>query len=66
MRSVVGSPRAELEIGRLRSPILTGRHRQRDYLALAQIAKRAFKKVNGVLLQARGGLFENRFDENKK
>ena len=51
------SPRAELEIGRLRSPILTGRHKQRDYLALAQMAKRALKQVNGVLLQARRGAF---------
>ena len=51
------SPRAQLEIGRLRSPILTGRHKQRDYLALAQIAKRALKQVNGVLLQARRGAF---------
>ena len=51
------SPRAELEIGRLRSPILTGRHKQRDYLALAQMEKRALKQVNGVLLQARRGAF---------
>ena len=51
------SPRAELEIGRLRSPVLTGHHKQRDYLALAQMAKRALKQVNGVLLQARRGAF---------
>ena len=57
MRSVVGSPRAELEIGRLRGPILTGRHKQRDYLALAQMAKRALKQINEVLLQARRGAF---------
>ena len=51
------SPRAEFEIGRLRSPVLTGHHKQRDYLALAQMAKRAIKQVNGVLLQARRGAF---------
>ena len=49
------SPRAELEIGRLRSPVLTGHHKQRDYLALAQMAKRALKHVSEVLLQARRG-----------
>jgi hypothetical protein len=51
------SPRAELEIARLRSPILTGRHKQCDYLALAQMAKKALKRVNGVLFQARRGAF---------
>ena len=51
------SPRAKLEIGKLRSPVLTGRHKQRDYLALAQMAKRARKQVNGVLLQALRGAF---------
>ena len=51
------SPRAELAIARLRSPILTGRQRQCDYLALAQMAKKALKHVNGVLLQARRGAF---------
>ena len=49
------SPRAELEIGSLRSPILTGRHRPRDYLAVAQMVKRALKQVNEVFLQARRG-----------
>ena len=51
------SPRAKLEIGRLRSPVLTGRHKLRDYLALAQMAKRALKQINGVLLHARRGAF---------
>ena len=51
------SPRAELEIGRLRNPILTGRHKQCDYLALAQMAKKALKHVNGIILQARRGAF---------
>ena len=51
------SPRAKLEIGKLRSPVLTGRHKQRRYLALAQKAKRALKQVNGVLLHARRGAF---------
>ena len=55
VRSVIGRPKAELEIARLRNPILTGRHKQCDYLALAQMAKRALKQVNGVLLQARRG-----------
>ena len=57
MRSVIGSPMAELEIARLRNPILTGRQRQCDCLALAQMAKKALKHVNGVLLQARRGAF---------
>ena len=57
MRSVIESPKAELEIGRLRSPVLTGRRKQRDYLALAHMAKKALKHVNGVLLQARSGAF---------
>ena len=55
--SVIGRPKAELEIARLRNPILTGRHKQCDYLALAHVAKKALKQVNGVLLQARRGAF---------
>ena len=55
MSSVIGSPTAKLEIRRLRSPVLTGRHKQRDYLALAHMAKKALKQINGVLLQARRG-----------
>ena len=51
------SPRAKLGIGKLGSLVLTGRHKQRDYLALAQMAKRALKNVNGVLLQVRRGAF---------
>ena len=51
------SPRAEFEIARLRSPILTGRHKQCDYLALAQMAKKTLKRVNGVLFQARRRAF---------
>ena len=57
MRSVIGRPKAELEIARLRNPILTGRHKQCDYLALAHVAKKALEQVNGVLLQARRGAF---------
>ena len=38
------SPSAELEIARLRNPILTGRQRQCDYLALAQMRKRRLNK----------------------
>ena len=57
MRSVIGSPKAELEIARLRNPILTGRHKQCDYLALAQMAKKALKQVNEVLLQAQREAF---------
>ena len=51
------SPRAKLGIGKLRSAVLTGRHKQRHYLALAQKAKRALQLVNGVLLNARRGAF---------
>ena len=50
-------PSDGLEIARLRNPILTGRHKQCDYLALAQMAKKVLKQVNGVLLQPRGGAF---------
>ena len=57
MRSVIGSPTAKLEIARLRNPILTGRQRKCDYLALAQMAKKALKQVNEVLLQAQRGAF---------
>ena len=57
MRSVIGSPKAELEIGRLRSPVLTGRRKQRDYLALAHMAKRALKQISEVLLQPRREAF---------
>ena len=57
MRSVIGSPSAELEIARLRNPILTSRQRQCDYLAMAQMAKKALKQVNEVLLQAQRGAF---------
>ena len=57
MRSVIGSPKAELEIARLRNPILTGRHEQCDYLTLAQMAKKALKQVSEVLLQAQRGAF---------
>ena len=57
MRSVIGSPKAELEIARLRNPILTGRQSQCDYLALAQMAKKALKQVNEVLLQAQRRAF---------
>ena len=57
MRSVIGSPKAELEIARLRNPILTGRQRQCDYLALAQMAKKALKQINGVLLHTQRGAF---------
>ena len=55
------SPSAELEIARLRNPILTGRQRQCDYLALAQMAKKALKQVNEVLLQAQRGAFLKSF-----
>ena len=35
---------------------MTGRRKQRDYyLALAHMAKKALKQINGVLLQARRG-----------
>ena len=51
------SPSAELEIARPRNPILTGRQRQCDYLALAQMAKKTLKQVNEVLLQAQKGFF---------
>ena len=57
IKSIVGSPTTKLGIGKLRSTVLTSRHKQRDYLALAQMAKRALKQVNGVLLQARRGAF---------
>ena len=60
------SPRAKVEIGRLRSPVLTGRHKQRDYIALAQMAKRALKQVNGELLSHGGALFENLSDGKYK
>ena len=59
-------PGAELEIARPRNPILTGRCRQCDYLALAQMAKKALKHVNGVLLQARGGFLEISWTKNVK
>ena len=51
------SPRAKLGIGKLSSAILTGRHKQRHYLARAQEARRACKQVNGVLLKAQRGAF---------
>ena len=51
------SPSAELDIARLRNPVLTGRQRQCEYLALAQMAEKALKHVNGVLLQAHRGAF---------
>ena len=57
VRSVIGRPKAELEIARLRNPILTGRHKQCDYLALAHVAKKALKQINWALLQARRGAF---------
>ena len=57
MRSVIGSPTTKLEIARLRNPSLTGRQRQCDYLALAQMAKKALKQINEVLLQAQGWAF---------
>ena len=60
------SPRAKLGIGKLGSPVLTGRHKQSDYLARAQKAKRALKQVNGVLLNRRVALFGNQFNENRK
>ena len=60
------SPRAELEIGRLRSPILTGRHKQRDYLALAQMAKRALKQVGGTFAATEGGFLEISSTKNVK
>ena len=60
------SPRAELEIGGLRNPILTGRHEQRDYLAMAQMAEKALKHVNGVLLHARRGAFWKSVRQNVK
>ena len=59
MRSVIGSPTAELEIARLRNPILTGHQRKCDYLALAQMAKKAFKQVNEVFLQTQKAAFFN-------
>ena len=46
---------------------MTGRQRQCDYLALAQMAKKALKQVNEVLLQAqRGGFFEISWTKNVK
>ena len=51
------SPRAKLRIGKLGSPVLTGRHKQSDYLARAQKAQRALKHVNGVLLKPQRGAF---------
>ena len=53
------SPRAELEIARLRSPLLTGRHEQRDYVALAQIAKKGFKQRTRFFCRHRRGVFGN-------
>ncbi len=50
-------PRAQLEIGKLGSTVLTARHKQRHYLALAQKTKSALKQVNGVLLKAQRGAF---------
>ena len=50
MKSIVASPTTKLEIGKLGSTVLTSRHKQRHYLALAQKAKRGLKRVNGVLL----------------
>ena len=51
------SPRAKLRIGKLESPVLTGRHKRSDFLARPQKAKRVLKQVNGVLLNAKGGAF---------
>ena len=51
------SPTAKLGIGKLGSPVLTGRHKQSDYLARAQKAQRGAKQVNGVLSKAQRGDF---------
>ena len=56
-KSIVKSPTDELGDGKLRGTILTSRHRQRHYLALAQEAKKALKQVNGVLLKPQRGAF---------
>ena len=50
------SPRAKLGIGELGNLVLTGRHKQSDYLARAQKAQRALNS-NGVLLKAQSGAF---------
>ena len=47
----------KLEIGKLRSTILPSRRRRRHYLALAREAKKALKRVNGVLLKPQRGAF---------
>ena len=47
----------KLEIGKLRSTILTSRRSQRHSLALAQGTKKELKHIHGVLLQPRRGAF---------
>ena len=49
------NPKAKLGIGRQRSPVLTGRQKQRYNRARAQRAKRALKHGNGLLLKAQRG-----------
>jgi len=66
IKSIVTSPTTEPGIGKLRSTILTSRHKQRHYLALAQEAKRRLKQTNGVLLHAQRGAYWNQLNENCK
>ena len=48
----------KLEIGKLRSTMLPTRRMRLNCLVLAQGAKKALKRVNGVLLKPRRGAFE--------
>ena len=47
----------KLEIGKLRSTMLPTRRMRLNCLVLAQEAKKALKRVNGVLLKPRRGAF---------
>ena len=57
IKSNVASPMTKLEIGKLTSTILPSRRMRLNCLALAQRAKKALKRVNGVLLNPRRGAF---------
>ena len=57
IKSIVGSPATKLGIGKLRGTILPSRRMRLHSPALAQGAKKALKRVNGVLLKPRRGGF---------
>ena len=57
-------PKAKHGIGKLRSTILPSRRMRLNCLALAPGAKKALRRVNGVLLKPQRGALAKPFDEN--